>query len=309
MWSNSLPAVLGRWGLFAGLLMLVGAWGFRVLVAREGNGSGEVEPTVRSTVRGTVLVGGIFLLVGIAARLGVQVMDFVEPTEPLGGQVAFLVGQTFWGRTWLVQCALAVVAVPLLAAWLPGAGGTVRSTLLALVVLPCAAMPALSGHAVASENFRTMAIVADTGHILASGLWLGTLLALVVAALRLPSSGGTRDGAVRRWVEPFHRLAMASVAVVLVTGLFATWLHASPAALVGTRWGNVLLVKSTLVGVVLLLGWKAGWKLRTELHRPGVPGRLVNSALLELIVAQLVLIATAVLVALSPVLDDPYENF
>ncbi len=307
MWSNTLPAILGRWGLFAGLMLLVGAWGFRALIAGPGErgaeGAPPVEPAVRHAVRGTVLVGGALLLAGVLVRLGMQVLDFLEPSEPAGEQIAFLVGGTFWGRIWIAQAVLALVTLPLLAAWLPGAVTRGRVALCGILVLPGAAMPALSGHAVASERFAAAAVLADTAHVVASGLWLGTLLVLVAAALKLPDSEGDRDRAVRAWIEPFHRLAVGSVAVVLATGLFATWLHASPAVLVRTDWGFALLAKLVLVAGVLALGWHSGWKLRNDLHRPGMPGRLLDSALLELVAAQLVLLATAVLVALSPVLD------
>ena len=304
MWGNTFPAILGRWALFAGRVLLVGAWGFRWMVGRSGKrGPGASSRPELAAAGDLALVGGGLLVGGVVLRLLMQVLDFVEPSEPLGEQLRFLIVQLFWGRIWMLQAALALVALILLP-WLLRREGGGNLVLGGLVVLPLAWTPALSGHAIGSERFTSLAVAADGLHVLGSGLWLGTLCVMLVALLRIPE-GGEREETLREWMEPFHRLAMVCVGVVVVTGAFAMWLHAgSPAVLFRSDWGFALLAKLGAVAVVLGMGWRSGWRLRPRLHEPGAPGKLTDSAMLELLVAQLVLLLTAALVALSPVVMD-----
>lgn len=304
MWGNTLPAILGRWSLFAGLLLLVGAWGFRTLVLRwrpggggGAAGTGELD-AVASALRRAAWAGSGLVLAGVLLRLGIQVLDFLEPREPVGPQLRFLVLESFWGRVWMGQLALAVAAPLVVPAGLARPSG--RALAAGFLVLALAVSPAFYGHAAGAERFTRLAMAADAAHVLAAGLWLGTLSVLVLAALGTPP-GRSRDEALRRWMDRFHPLAMACVGVVVATGLFASWLHGgSPRVLFRTDWGFTLLVKLLGVGVVLGVGWRNGWRLRPRLGEPGASGRLLDSALLEVLVAQLVLLATATLVAMSP---------
>lgn len=305
MWGNTFPAILGRWALFAGLVLLVGAWGFRWMVGRPGERSSGDPSQPHLTAAGDLaLVGGGLLVGGVVMRLLMQVLDFVEPSDPLGEQLSFLVLELFWGRIWILQAALALVALILLPRLLRRQGGVGGLLLSGLVVLPLVWTPALSGHAIGAERFTALAVAADGLHVLGSGLWLGTLCVMLVAVLRIPQGAG-RDDTLREWMEPFHRLAMVCVSVVVVTGSFAAWLHAgTPAVLFRSDWGFALLAKLGAVAVVLAMGWRSGWRLRPRLHEPPMPGKLMDSAMLELLVAQLVLLLTAALVALSPVEMD-----
>ena len=250
------------------------------------------------------LLGAALLVGGVVMRLLMQALDFVEPSEPLGEQLRFLVLDLFWGRIWMLQAALALVALLFLPRLLRRDGGAGGPVAAGVILLPLVWTPALSGHAIGSERFTALAVAADGLHVLGSGLWLGTLCVLLVAVLRIPDGEG-RDATLREWMLPFHRLAMACVAVVVVTGVFATWLHAgSPAVLFRSDWGFALLAKVGTVAVVLGMGWRSGWRLIPRLDEPRVPGKLMDSAMLELLVAQLVLLLTAALVALSPVEMD-----
>lgn len=305
MWGNTFPAILGRWALFSGLVLLVGAWGFRWMVGRSGgHGRGSSPPAYRTASGDMALVGASLLLGGVVMRLLMQALDFVEPSDPLGEQLRFLVLDLFWGRIWMLQAALAVLAVAVLPRLLKREGGGGGLVAAGLVILPLAWTPALSGHAIGSERLKALAVVADGLHVVGSGLWLGTLCVMVVALLRIPA-GEERDATLREWMVPFHRLAMVCVAVVVGTGVFAAWLHAgSPAVLFRSDWGFALLAKVGAVVLVLAMGWRSGWRLIPRMDDPGIPGKLLDSAMLELLVAQLVLLLTAVLVALSPVEMD-----
>ncbi|MEQ7004715.1 copper resistance protein CopC [Actinopolymorpha sp. B17G11] len=156
-----------------------------------------------------------------------------------------------------------------------------------------------------------VAIVADVVHLVAMAVWLGGLVALGVVLL--PGRGV--DG-VRTVVRRFSATAMACVAALAATGLYQAWRQVgSVAALTGTDYGGVLMLKVALVLVILVLAFGArSWVRRHErpavapiahssTRRRGAPdpansevARLRRSVVGEVGVAGMVLILTAVLV-------------
>ncbi|MEV4975757.1 copper resistance protein CopC [Streptomyces scopuliridis] len=94
-----------------------------------------------------------------------------------------------------------------------------------------------------------LAMPVDVLHLLAVATWLGGLAALLVALCRAPS---LENAAVRR----FSRIAFISVVVLAATGLYQSWRQVgSWSALWGTSYGQLLLVKVGLVGVLVGIAW------------------------------------------------------
>ena len=120
-------------------------------------------------------------------------------------------------------------------------GGTV-------VAAGIAATWALAEHA--STGIQPgIAMPVDVLHLLAVATWLGGLSALLVALYRAPAID---SAAVRR----FSRIAFASVVVLAATGLYQSWRQVgSWSALGGTSYGQLLLVKVGLVGVLVGIAW------------------------------------------------------
>jgi copper transport protein len=88
-----------------------------------------------------------------------------------------------------------------------------------------------------------LALTSFTLHLLATAVWLGGLTALVLT-LR-----STADAAT---VARFSRVALASVTVLVITGVYQSWRGlGSWEALTGTTYGRLLLVKVLLVAVLL----------------------------------------------------------
>ncbi|WP_053142571.1 copper resistance CopC/CopD family protein [Streptomyces ambofaciens] len=88
-----------------------------------------------------------------------------------------------------------------------------------------------------------LAMTSSVLHLLATAVWLGGLVALL-ATLR-----GHPDGAT---VARFSRVALTSVTVLVVTGVYQSWRGlGSWTALTGTPYGRLLLAKLTLVAVLL----------------------------------------------------------
>ncbi|WP_079102706.1 copper resistance CopC/CopD family protein [Streptomyces sp. TP-A0356] len=122
-----------------------------------------------------------------------------------------------------------------------GIGGTV-------VAAGLAATWAMAEHA--STGLQPgLAMPVDVLHLLAVALWLGGVVALLVALYRAPSIG---TAAVRR----FSRLAFGSVVTLAATGIYQSWRQVgSWSALTGTTYGQLLLVKVGLVAVLVGIAW------------------------------------------------------
>lgn len=119
---------------------------------------------------------------------------------------------------------------------------------------------AFSGHALAGVG--AFGLVAQGVHVVAAGLWLGGLLALVAA---------TRAEAVRplAGARAFAPLAAGGLGLAIVTGVIAAVREVDRWSLL--RWsdyGRVVIVKSVLVALVALAGAFAAWRSR-RVDSPG----------------------------------------
>ena len=102
----------------------------------------------------------------------------------------------------------------------------------------------------------TLALVADYAHLLAGALWLGGLVALALvagAARSVPRAA--REAIVRTCILRFSKLALPTVAMVALAGLYlALRALPTPSALLSTGYGITLLIKSAVVLGALALG-------------------------------------------------------
>ncbi|MFJ9540022.1 copper resistance CopC/CopD family protein [Streptomyces sp. NPDC101225] len=95
-----------------------------------------------------------------------------------------------------------------------------------------------------------IAMPVDVVHLLAVASWLGGLCALLVALYR--SETPIESAAVRR----FSRVAFGSVLALVATGIYQSWRQlGSWSAFTDTSYGQLLLVKIGLVGVMVGIAW------------------------------------------------------
>ena len=105
-------------------------------------------------------------------------------------------------------------------------------------------------------------------------------------------------------INAFTPVALASAALATVTGVFATWLHVGTIPnLWGTRYGITLMIKLAILGIVALTGFYNWRFVQPRLGSDEATTRLQRSARVEVAVAVLVLLVTAILVA-SPTSMD-----
>ncbi|WP_030956098.1 MULTISPECIES: copper resistance protein CopC [unclassified Streptomyces] len=103
-----------------------------------------------------------------------------------------------------------------------------------------------------------LAMTSSVLHLVATGVWLGGLVALLLTMRRA-------SGDVLREVVPrFSGIAFASVIVLALTGLYQSWRGlGSLSALSGTSYGRLLLAKLVAVTVLLMAaGYSRRWTAR-----------------------------------------------
>jgi copper transport protein len=293
-------AVAVRWAWLLSLMGIVGAVAFRFAVL----GRLERDPALAAVARRgeaalwfVALAAAALSVLSLLGRLWLQAAALGGSAWD-GDRLRTLLAQTSWGLAWTLQ-AIATVAffVGLMVARLPygRAAGWLGAGVAAILL---STVPALSGHAAASGS--ALAIVSDAVHVLGGGVWLGSLAALL--AVGIPAALTSRDApgpAVAALVAAFSPLALAGAATVAVTGVVnALFQLGAVSDLWATPYGRALLLKLALLAAVAALGWhhwrRAGPRLGTA---EAVPP-LRRSIRAEVALGALVLLVTAVLVAL-----------
>lgn len=170
------------------------------------------------------------------------------------GVLRIVLTQTQFGKAWLIRLALVVVIAGCLAAQrvtrirVPAVIGAVSAAVFV-------ASLAWAGHGAAAEQvpFDAVHLPADILHLLATGAWLGGLLPLSMLLAEARREGSLDSvSAAQAATLRFSTLGLASVGTLLVTGIVNTWFLAGTIpALIGTLYGQLLLVKVALFAVMI----------------------------------------------------------
>jgi putative copper export protein len=145
-------------------------------------------------------------------------------------------------------------------------------------------------------------------HVGGAGLWLGGLILLIAVglpALRADPGGPASPGekgrtlpALARLVNAFSRIALVSVALVVLTGAINAWIQVGALGnLFSSPYGRTLLVKLTLVAGAFLLGFYNWRKVRPALSARPDASALRIPAMVEAALGIAILLATAFLVS------------
>lgn len=295
-----------RWLTFAGLLSVIGAVAFRVLVLGRAIGSHPADVALGPlAARGAARLGVIAsaaLLLALALRLGAQSVALHGAAEAAqADRLARMVGGTVWGWGWIAQAAGTALALAgFLLARRAKRGGWAAA---AAGVLLLAFTPALSGHAAGTEELGVAPVVADGLHVLGAGGWLGSLLVLLVVGVpvALRAAPDRRGPAIAALVEAFSPTALLFAALVIGTGVLSAWIHlGGPAELWTTPYGRTLLVKLAVLLGVFGTGAYNWLRARPALGTELAARRIRRSAAVEVAIGAVVLAITAVLVATPP---------
>ncbi|MZF87339.1 copper resistance protein CopC/CopD [Streptomyces sp. SID5643] len=209
------------------------------------------------------LVAAWWTLLGSTAVLLLLRAPYEAGTGPAAAFDGSALGRTLTGRPGLALLARLLVLL-LTAAFLIGLSrrrDTVKRPVALAIGTALAAALALTWAAAehASAGIQVpAAMTSSVVHLLATGVWLGGLVALLLTLRRSPG-----DDLVEV-VPRFSRIAFTSVTVLAVTGLYQSWrgLGSLP-ALTGTSYGRLLLAKLAGVAVLLLVaGYSRRWTAR-----------------------------------------------
>ena len=324
--SESTAYVVIRWLQFIGLLLAIGAVSFRFFVIgalrRASDEQADVAPVIAGAERRAADIGWIatgLLAITLLLRLGAQSYAMHGAADVFDvGLVAQMVQRTTWGWGWLVQlvgvlCAGAAFHVSRRTGNVvePDDPKAVRDRafwwrIAAVGAMLAAVAPALSGHAASAPRLRALVTAADWLHVLSASSWLGTLAVLLAAGLTTArrQAENVRGTFIRSLVNAFSPVALVSAGLASVTGVFAAWIHVGTIPnLWGTRYGITLLVKLGVLAVVAITGFYNWRYVQPQLGTDAATARLKRSATVEVTVALLVLLVTAILVA-SPTSMD-----
>jgi copper transport protein len=307
-------ATAGRWLLYCGLALLVGA---------AATGLAVYDRRLPAGARPLLWAGAGLAVVGLVARVA------AEQTAVGASLADLLASDTGRNLAWLAVGVLAsAMAAGLLAARIrqpngpeptvmadsspAGPSGGVGQGWLAAVGLTAAAamgLQVLAGHAAAPSALRPINLLAQWLHLLAAGVWAGGLVWLLAGLLsrsgkRSQTETTTESGMVDRVqaVTRFSRLALPVVGVLAVTGLNrALDLAGGWTGLLETSFGRVLDLKVLLFAGLLVLAARNRYRLLPALAGPqGRLGALRRSVTAEIGLVAAVLVAAALLTQLPP---------
>jgi putative copper export protein/methionine-rich copper-binding protein CopC len=307
---ESAEYVVIRWMQYISLLMVLGASSFSLLVLprmREPYGSkSTLVDTGRAGAAGIGLAFVTVLVLVAGARLYAQALALYGSESAMDPEmVTTLLTRTTWGFGWILQVTAAIVAG--FGFWLARRGSLNGWLVAAIAGLVLAITPALSGHAAAMTGaLGTVAITADTLHVVGAAGWLGSLALLLAAGLPAATrlEHGRRGAAVAAMVGAFSPIALLFAGLLVLTGVLAIILHSgSVAALLASEYGRILFVKLGIFLLVFATGAYNYLRVRPALGEDAGTARLRRSAASELGMGVLVLLVTAMLVATA----RPYE--
>jgi putative copper resistance protein D len=236
-----------RWALVADLMLLFGVPLFACL-SDASVGAKTIAPfryVILTAALSGILLSALGLAILAATMSGVPLVQVDSAT------LSMLVMQTTVGTAFLVRVSALVAAF---------AFGVVsrgrRVVLLAVALCGAVALGSLawSGHGVMDDGRTgTVHLVADIVHLLAAGVWVGALAALL---WMLATAQDDSTAAAHHALAGFASVGTASVALIVASGLINSWLLVGPQNLLslGTSlYGQLLLMKLALfAGMVSL---------------------------------------------------------
>jgi putative copper export protein len=294
---------------------VVGVVALRIIVHSTleslAGGDGVAATWIQALERELALWGtcGGFVLTAVdLGRLWHQTYAFYGGFEPVTFElVRVIANDTLWGSGWKVQVVSAAAGAVMFAAAsrsIPGAWtGAAVATVVAVAARP------LTGHAAEQGSWLSLAAILQIVHVAGATLWIGALFTLMAIGLRRSRSlpAGLRARALALMVSKLSPLALGAATALFVAGCATSFLYVGSAqAMLSTTYGWVLLAKMGAFAVVLALGYVNWQRTRPRLdaafegatEAPEARALLLRAAGAELCAAAVVLLLTAVLVAL-----------
>ena len=275
--SGSPAAIVARWVLYLGLMLLIGAAWVAIAVVTRPNAD---LPLVAATV---------WLLTALGT-IGVIAVQWAEVGVPIETLLSTSVGIAAIARG--ASLLLVALAVAILAVRQRTSGGTAAWAGVGLTAAAALVVDVSTGHAAAGTTWYAQ-IAAQAAHGLGAAAWLGGLASVLVLLRTTPAD--ERLATAKR----FSSWAAVGLVIVVLTGALRAFVEvATLESLFGTDYGRVVLAKSGLFVVLVALGATNRFVVLRTAARVAASLRRVASA--ELLIAFAVIGLTGWLVNLSP---------
>src|ERR1051325_5802566 len=185
-----------------------------------------------------------------------------------------------------------------------------------LLSLPLLASRSLTSHAVAVPTWTKLAITADALHLLATAVWAGGLPVLFWVLYRSTRNLRMAPSSMAETVRRFSSLALVAVIVLVISGLYQSWIQVQQLALLfETSYGQILMLKLLLflcmivVGAVNLFSTKPKLhKVRTERLPKGLQKKMLRRIAGEALLGLGVFCVTGFLTLLPPGIHSLHQS-
>ena len=268
--------------------------------------SSETVAIRRRLVCIVLVLAGVFLVVHLLSVI-VQGVKLSGSSVPSADVLTRYVLRTQSGKIWLFRAAYTIFFLLVTAIFVRRGH---KPLYLFLLSLPLVASRSLSSHAAAVRDNTTLAITVDAVHLIATALWAGGLPFLLYSLLQESRTSDSYVTWATEAVKRFSRLAVFSVTILFLTGLYQALIHVSGLqSLKATPYGNVLVLKLVLFATMLLFG--AANFLSTKrlpFHGQSFPPKVkkafFNRIAAESSLGMLILVLSGFLTVLTPAAHD-----
>ena len=279
------PTLLARWWLYVAASVFAGALAtWKIVLGPLLTGDDKARKQAEQRGTRLAVTAGVLLLIGtlFAAVAQAAAAAGVPLESGFGAPLRDLLTRGRFAGIWWPRLGISVIAVAIVAwrgldhAWSESAAAMVPAILLT---------NSLTSHG-AALPFVALGVVLDWAHVLAAALWIGGLATIALLAPLLRQRPQALQAVVRR----FTWLAGGAVLAIVASGtLQAIFEVGSLEALVGTTYGQGVLVKVALLVMMLVIALVIRQR-----------GALLRGVRVELALGVLVLAVAAVVAGTTP---------
>ncbi|WP_309750843.1 copper homeostasis membrane protein CopD [Novosphingobium sp.] len=277
---DNLPVIAIRFALYADLMVLAGMTVFTLyaLTAAERTSTSliSLRPIVLVLALLGLILSGLGLLVLAAAMMGADLFP-VDPTH-----VRMILVETAIGTAWIVR--MLALAIVLTAALTLGRFPTAMRIVVLLASSVAVATLVWTGHAGATEGVSgTIHRLSDIVHMLAAAIWVGGIASFAWLLFKPAGQTSSIELAItHRALEQFSRVGALVVGLIVLTGLINSQILIgidNVGLIARTPYGQLLLAKLALFGLMLALAATNRWRLTPALDAGMTSGNLAAAVI------------------------------
>lgn len=234
--------------LNASFAWLLGSWFARRWMRTHPTSSDGFEPWLNRVDLAVAGIAVISCVAGLLASTAVMGGVGLVDACPMFG---LMLTSTALGHA---GCVATLAMIVLLVLRWTGRIGIAAEMAAAILLVAFALTRASMGHA-GEDGFLTTVYAAEAIHLLAIGLWTGTVFVSAWYAVNEANVARNQPGYANQYLEMMSRASMLAVLALLATGVYGAWQRVgSSDALVHTFYGGTLLAKVALVLAAIALG-------------------------------------------------------